>query len=71
MVQNKGEPSLNKISDYKGKESKEKKRIVRLVIAFLIIFSFVLFFLRQDPSKTQDKMLINPLEEIREIKNSD
>lgn len=33
----KGEPSLNKIDDYNGKESKEKSRTIKLVIIGLLV----------------------------------
>ena len=46
MIEKKDEPSLEKIDDYDGKESCEKKRNVRLVIAFLILFGFVLYFMQ-------------------------
>lgn len=32
---NNGEPSLNKIDDYNGNESKQKRNIVRLVVIFV------------------------------------
>jgi hypothetical protein len=42
---NNSEPSLHKIDDYNGKESKEKKNIVRLVIVLcLVVGAFVVYF---------------------------
>ena len=39
------EPSLDKIDDYRGTESKEKRNIIRLVIIFLLavgaLFSYL------------------------------
>lgn len=71
MIENKGEPSLEKIDDYKGNESREKRRFIRLTIVFLIILSFILFFLREDNQSTEDRVLINPLEEIVDKQTSD
>lgn len=34
---NNGEPSLDKIDDYNGTESKQKRNIVRLVILFCLL----------------------------------
>lgn len=52
MIENKDEPSLEKIDDYDGKESCEKKRNVRLVIAFLVLFGFVLYFMQDSNVKS-------------------
>ena len=37
---NKGEPSLNKIDDYNGNESKQKRNIVRLVVISTLSFIY-------------------------------
>lgn len=58
MSINKGEPSLEKIDDYNGNESKQKKNIVRLVVILLLIFGAVLTYLNQP---TQ-----NELKEVQE-----
>ena len=34
---NNGEPSLDKIDDYNGTESKQKRNIVRLVVLFCLL----------------------------------
>ena len=34
---NNSEPSLNKIDDYNGNESKQKRNIVRLVVIFCLV----------------------------------
>lgn len=42
---NNGEPSLHNIDDYDGKESKEKRNTVRLVIILcLVVAAFVVYF---------------------------
>ena len=36
MAKNKGEPSLEKIDDYNGNESKQKRNSVRLIVILLL-----------------------------------
>lgn len=40
------EPSLEKIDDYRGTESKEKRNIIRLVIIFLIAVGVFFAYLK-------------------------
>ncbi|MFW2568353.1 hypothetical protein [Aliarcobacter butzleri] len=47
MSKNKGEPTLEKIDDYNGNESKQKRNIIRLVIVLLLVFGAVLTYLNQ------------------------
>ncbi len=54
MSKNKGEPSLEKIDDFKGKESKSKRNTVRLVIISLLIIGIVLSYIKSDNSKVDD-----------------
>lgn len=44
------ELTLEKIDDYNGKESKEKKNIVRLVIIFCLLVGALFAFLRSTSS---------------------
>ena len=43
---NKGEPSLEKIDDYNGNESKQKRNTVRLVIIFCLIVGGIFAYLK-------------------------
>jgi hypothetical protein len=43
---NKGEPSLEKIDDYNGNESKQKRNTVRLVVIFCLIVAGVFAYLK-------------------------
>ena len=45
---NKGEPSLNKIDDYNGNESKQKRVIVRLVVIFCLIVGGILAYFKNN-----------------------
>ncbi|OCL89971.1 hypothetical protein [Arcobacter porcinus] len=47
MAKNKGEPSLEKIDDYNGNESKQKRNTVRLIIILLLVIGAVLRYLKQ------------------------
>ncbi|MBF7065736.1 hypothetical protein N5U00_06365 [Aliarcobacter butzleri] len=47
MSKNKGEPTLEKIDDYNGNESKQKRNMVRLVVVLLLVFGAVLTYLNQ------------------------
>ena len=57
MAKNKGEPSLEKIDDYNGNESKQKRNTVRLIVILLLIFGAVLAYLKQ-PQEQETKQLI-------------
>ena len=54
---NNGEPSLEKIDDYNGNESKQKRNTVRLIVILLLIFGAVLTYLKQ-PQEQETKQLI-------------
>ena len=45
---NKGEPSLNKIDDYNGNESRQKRVIVRLVVIFCLIVGGILTYFKNN-----------------------
>ncbi|HJE03827.1 MULTISPECIES: hypothetical protein [Arcobacteraceae] len=47
MAKNKGEPSLDKIDDYNGNESKQKRNTVRLIIILLLVVGAVLTYFKQ------------------------
>ena len=55
---NKGEPSLNKIDDYNGKESKQKRIIVRLVVIFCLVVGGVLTYFKNN-EKVYEVEIIN------------
>ncbi len=57
MSKNTGEPSLTKIDDYNGNESKQKRNTVRLIVILLLIFGAVLTYLKQ-PQEQETKQLI-------------
>lgn len=57
MAKNKGEPSLTKIDDYNGNETKQKRNSVRLIVILLLIFGAVLTYLKQ-PQEKDTKQLI-------------
>lgn len=40
------EPSLEKIDDYKGTESKQKRNIVRLVVVFCLVVGAIFAYLK-------------------------
>lgn len=48
MSKNKGEPSLEKIDDYNGNESKQKRNTVRLIIILLLLLGAILAYLKED-----------------------
>ena len=48
------EPSLDKIDDFNGKESKDKRNTVRLVIIGLLIFGAVYSFFKYNNSQVND-----------------
>ena len=55
---NKGEPSLNKIDDYNGNESKQKRNIVRLVVIFCLVVGGVLTYFKNN-DKVYEVEIIN------------
>ncbi len=61
MFKNKGEPSLEKIDDYNGHESKSKRNTVRLIILSLLVLGIILSYLKNDNSKAEDYI------EIKEV----
>jgi hypothetical protein len=57
---NKGEPSLEKIDDYNGNESKQKRNTVRFVVIFCLIVGGVFAYLKSSSTSndylgTQDQ----------------
>ena len=62
MSKNKGEPTLEKIDDYNGNESKQKRNMVRLVVVLLLVFGAVLTYLNQptqnELKKVEEKIAI-------------
>ncbi|QKF72898.1 hypothetical protein AFAEC_0716 [Aliarcobacter faecis] len=56
MTKNKGEPSLEKIDDYNGNESKQKRNTVRLIVILLLVFGAVLTYLKQ-PNVEEGKVI--------------
>ena len=63
MSKNKGEPTLEKIDDYNGNESKQKRNIIRLVIVLLLVFGAVLTYLNQ-PTQNELKKVEARIEEL-------
>lgn len=55
---NKGEPSLNKIDDYNGKESKQKRIIVRLVVVFCLVVGGIFAYFKNN-EKVYEVEIIN------------
>jgi len=49
---NKGEPSLEKIDDYNGNESKQKRNIVRLVVIFCLVVGGTFAYLKSTSTST-------------------
>ena len=61
---NNSEPSLNKIDDYNGNESKQKRNIVRLVVIFCLVVGGIFAYLKSTSASsdyvgTQEKSGIN------------
>ncbi|MGB5920423.1 hypothetical protein [Arcobacter sp.] len=48
------EPSLNKIDDYNGKESKSKRNTIRLVIIALLVLGGIYSFFKYDNNQVSD-----------------
>jgi hypothetical protein len=61
MSKNKGEPSLEKIDDYNGNESRQKRNTVRFVIVFCLIIGGIFTYMKNN-SKSNDQ--INVQEQI-------
>lgn len=57
MAKNKGEPSLEKIDDYNGNETKQKRNTVRLIVILLLVFGAVLTYLQQPKSQESKEIL--------------
>ena len=57
MSKNKGEPSLEKIDDYNGNESKQKRNTVRLIVILFLIFGTVLTYLQQPKIQESKEIL--------------
>ena len=57
MSKNKGEPSLEKIDDYNGNESKQKRNTVRLIVILILVFGAVLTYL-QKPKLQESKEIL-------------
>lgn len=62
-----GEPSLDKIDDYKGKESKEKRNTVRFVVIFCLVVGAIFAYLKT-PSTTQDVVETKEQPKVTETK---
>lgn len=61
---NKGEPSLEKIDDYNGNESKQKRNTVRFIVIFCLVVGGIFAYLKTtsaptDYVGTQDESGIN------------
>jgi hypothetical protein len=57
---NKGEPSLEKIDDYNGNESKQKRNTVRLVVIFCLVVGGIFAYLISTPKSTiNQEQIIN------------
>ncbi len=48
------EPSLDKIDDFNGKESKDKRNTVRLVVIGLLIFGAIYSFFKYNNNQVDD-----------------
>lgn len=57
MSKNKGEPSLEKIDDYNGNETKQKRNTVKLIVILLLVFGAVLTYLQQ-PKLQESKEIL-------------
>jgi len=54
MAKNTGEPTLEKIDDYNGNETKQKRNTVRLIVILLLILGVVLTYLQQPDKKASE-----------------
>ena len=52
MSKNKGEPSLEKIDDYNGNESKQKRNTVRLIVILLLALGAFFVYMKQPSNQT-------------------
>lgn len=52
MAKNTGEPSLTKIDDYNGNESKQKRNTVRLIVILLLVFGAALAYMKDSNSSS-------------------
>lgn len=57
MSKNKGEPSLEKIDDYNGNESKQKRNTVRFVIIFCLLVGGIFAYMKNN-STSNDQINI-------------
>ncbi|WP_428024745.1 hypothetical protein [Arcobacter sp.] len=48
------EPSLEKIDDFNGKETKDKRNTVRLVIIGLLVFGAIYSYFKYDNNQVDD-----------------
>lgn len=46
------EPSLDKIDDYNGNESKQKRNTVRLIVILLLVLGAIFAYLQEPKSET-------------------
>lgn len=70
MSRNKGEPSLEKIDDFKGVESKSKRNTIRLIILSLFVFGAILVYFKSDSLNLNNSKSENTYN-IKEDKNLD
>lgn len=54
MSKNKGEPTLEKIDDYNGNESKQKRNMVRFVIIFCLIVGGIISYMKSNSSSIEN-----------------
>ena len=57
MAKNKGEPSLEKIDDYNGNESKQKRNSVRLIVILLLALGAFFAYMKQPSNQPAIEML--------------
>ncbi len=48
------EPSLNKIDDYNGKESKSKRNTIRLIIVGLLVLGAIYSYFKYENNQVND-----------------
>jgi hypothetical protein len=68
---NKGEPSLEKIDDYNGNESKQKRNTIRLVVILLLIVGGIFAYLKStsiptDYVGTQEQSNVDSNKKLKE-----
>ena len=64
MSKNKGEPSLEKIDDYNGNESRQKRNTVRFVIVFCLIIGGIFTYMKNN-SKSNDQINVQKQIDIK------